>query len=46
MNLGKGTGEKEKRSNAESSVEELSKEEIAEIKEQISIDYRSKSERY
>ena len=37
MNIGKGTGEKEEKTNAESSVEEFSKEEIAEIKEQISI---------
>jgi len=36
MNLGKGAGEKGERSNAESSVEEFSKEEIVEIKEQIS----------
>jgi len=37
MNIGKGTGDKEQGSDAESSVEEFSKEEIAEIKEQISI---------
>ncbi len=37
MNIGKGTSEKEEKTNAESSVEEFSKEEIAEIKEQISI---------
>jgi len=37
MNIGKGTGEKEEKTNAESSVEEFSKEEIAEIQEQISI---------
>ena len=36
MNLGKGAGEKGERANAESSVEEFSKEEIVEIKEQIS----------
>jgi len=36
MNLGKGPGEKGERSNAESSVEELSKEEIVKIKRQIS----------
>jgi len=35
MNLGKGAGGKGERSNAESSVEEFSKKEIAEIKEQI-----------
>ena len=36
MNLGKGTGEKLEKSNSEFSVEELSKEEIVEIKKQIS----------
>ena len=36
MNLSKEAGEKGARSNAESSVEEFSKEEIVEIKEQIS----------
>jgi len=36
MNLGKGAGEKPERSNAESSVEELSKEEIVKIKKRIS----------
>ena len=35
MNLGKKAGEKGERANAESSVEEFSKEEIVEIKEQI-----------
>jgi len=37
MNIGKGTEEKEEKKKTESSVEELSKEEIAEIKEEISI---------
>jgi hypothetical protein len=37
MNRGKGTGDKEQESVAEPSAEELSKEEIAENKEQISI---------
>lgn len=36
MNLGKGEAENEERLDAETTVEELSKEEIAEIKEQIS----------
>ena len=36
MNMGKGTEEKEEKAKTESSVEELSKEEIAEIKEEIS----------
>ncbi|MHC4558764.1 MAG: hypothetical protein ACYS80_15845 [Planctomycetota bacterium] len=36
MNIGKGTEEKEQRSNVDFSVEELSKKEIAEIKEDIS----------
>jgi hypothetical protein len=36
MNLGKGTDEKLEKSNTEFSVEELSKEEIVEIKKQIS----------
>jgi len=37
MTIGKGTGDKEQGSDAESSAEEFSKEEIEEIKEQISI---------
>ena len=36
MNIGEGAGEKRERSNAESSFEELSKEEIVNIKRQIS----------
>jgi len=36
MNIGKGTDDKEQKSDSESSTEEFSKEEIAEIKEQIS----------
>jgi hypothetical protein len=36
MNMNKGTEQKEQRPNSESSVKELSKEEIAEIKEEIS----------